>query len=179
MGSGRELTRARIVAAVAPVLPDQGQVTPELLDPGHRILLTDIESGELGGPGSRTEAELESAVRRVRQGDGLFGEHGGMPKSVAKDQVADPQPLRLGRHPGRNAHCLPNAFVGQPGRLEVIDERYSVEATGLGMARPLRDVGHRQPHLRQEQIPLDHAPTYACSRQCDCSRVASLLSLLC
>ena len=134
-------------------------MTAELLDPGHRILLTDIESGELGGPGARTEAELKSAVRRIRQGDGLFREHGGMSKSVAQDKVADPQPLRLGRHPRRNAHCLPNAFAGQPGSLEVIDEGNSVEATVLGMARPLRDVGDRQPHLRQEQKPLDHAPT--------------------
>ena len=161
MRSLRKLRRVRILATVSPVLPDQRQMTAELLDPGHRILLTDIESGELGRPGPRTEAELESASRRVRQRDGLLGEHGGMPKRVTKDKVADPQPLGLGGHPGGNAHCLPNTFAGQPGRLEVIDEGDSVEATVLGIARPLRDVGDRQPHLRQEQKPLDdHAPTY-------------------
>ena len=66
-----------------------------------------------------------------------------MPESVAENQMADPQPLRLGRHPSGNGHCLPNGFIGQPRRLEVIDERYSVEAAGLGMARALGDVGHR------------------------------------
>ena len=52
--------------------------------------LTDIESGELRGPGARAEAELEPAVRGLRQGDGLFGQHGRMAKSVAEHQMADP-----------------------------------------------------------------------------------------
>src|ERR1700739_728631 len=103
----------------------------ELLNAGHRILLTDIESGELDRPRPRTEAQLESAVRCVRQGDSLLGEHGGMPKGVA------PQPFRLGRPPRGNSHCLPNTFVGQPRRLKMIDECHSVEATGLGMAGPV------------------------------------------
>ena len=130
----------------------------ELLNTCHRILLTDIESGEFRGPGPRTQAEIESALGGVRQGDGLLREHGGMPKCVAEHQMADAQPLRLGRYPGGNGHCLPNAFAGQPGRFEVIDEGDSVEAAGFGMARPLGDVVRRQPDLRQEQIPLDHAP---------------------
>src|SRR5262249_1708765 len=99
-----------------------------------------------------------------------------MPKGVAKDQMTDAQVLGLGRYPGGNAHCLPDVFVGEPGRLEVIDKRHSVETTRLGMARPFRDVGRRQSHLRQEEIPLDHAPT--CARA-DCNSAASLLFLLC
>ena len=110
MGPFRQLSCAASSAAVTPVLPDQRQVTPELLDPGHRILLTDIESGELRGPGARTEAELESAVRRLRQGDGLFGEHGGMPKSVAEHQMADPQPLASWPPPRWQCPLPPKCF---------------------------------------------------------------------
>ena len=62
----------------------------ELFDSGYRILLADIESGELCGPRSRAESQVESAARRVGQGDGLLGEHCGMPERVAQDEVPDP-----------------------------------------------------------------------------------------
>ncbi len=81
-----------------------------------------------------------------------------MPEGVAEHQMTDPQPLGLGGHPGGDPHCLPDAFVGQAGRLEVIDESDAVETAGLGPARTLGDVARRQPDLRQEQVPLGHAP---------------------
>ncbi len=51
VGPTRGLRRHRGLArAVAPVLPEQPQVAVELIDPCSRILLADIESGELRGP---------------------------------------------------------------------------------------------------------------------------------
>src|SRR6201999_1917124 len=70
----------------------------------------------------------------------------------------DSQPLGLRGHPGGDAHCLPNAFVGQSGRLEVVDERYPGESAGFGLASALDNIGDRHPHLRQEQVPLRHYP---------------------
>ena len=129
----------------------------ELLDSRHRIFLTDIESGEFCRPRARAQAEFEPAVRGLRQGDRLFGQHCWMAKRVAQHQMADPQPLGLSGHPGSDAHCLPDAFIGQPGGLEMVDERHSAEPAGFRMARSLDDVGYRQSHLRQEQIPIGHS----------------------
>ena len=50
----------------------------------------------------------------------------------------------------------PGVFVGRAGCFEVVDERYAGESAGLGVARPLDNVGDRNPHLRQEQVPLRH-----------------------
>ena len=74
----------------SPVLIDQVEVALELLDPGHRILLADIESGKLGGPRPGAEAEFESAFRGLRQCDGLLGQHRRVTKCVTEHQVADP-----------------------------------------------------------------------------------------
>src|SRR5690349_21924213 len=78
--------------------------------------------------------------------------------------MADLQPFGLGGHPGRDAHCLPNAFGGKAGRLEVVDERDPGEPAGLGLAGPFHDIGDRYPHLRQEQVPLGHNPTTCSDR---------------
>ncbi len=129
----------------------------QLLDSGHRIVLANIESGQLRRPRARTQAEFEPAVRGLRQGHRLFGQHGRMAKRVAEHQVADPQPLGLGGDPGGDAHCLPDAFIGQPGGLEMVDERHAAEPAGFGMARSLDDVGYQQSNLRQEQVPLRHS----------------------
>lgn len=164
---------------VAPVPLDEFEVPRELGHPGLRILLADIESGEFGRPGSGAQAQLESALRRLGQRDRLFGQHRGMPERAAQHQVADPQPLGLGRHPGGDAHCLPDVFVPKSGRFQVIDEDDAVENHWPGAARPFRDVGGRQPDLGQEQIPLDHARHLKREIRCDCTRPASLLFLLC
>ena len=102
-----------------------------------------------------------------------------MPKRVTEHEMPDAQPLCLGRHPGRNAHCFPDVFVHLPGRLEMIDEGDPVESAGFGMLGAVHDVGSRQPHLRQEQIPLDHRPPRHVLAVRVCAAVASLLFLLC
>src|SRR3984957_1127790 len=81
MRGKRRLAAGGIVPAT-PVLADHVEMTFELFDPGHRILLPDIESGELRRPGPGAEAELEPTVRRFRQGDGLLGQHRRMTKGV-------------------------------------------------------------------------------------------------
>ena len=57
---GKRRLAASGVLTASPVLVDQVEMTFEL--PGHRILLTDIESGEFRGPGPGAEAEFEPAV---------------------------------------------------------------------------------------------------------------------
>src|SRR5271165_7008612 len=140
-----------------PILHDQAQMPLELLAAGYRIFLADIESGELSRPRAGAQAELEPAVRGLRQGDRLFGQYCRMAKRVAEHQMTDSQPLGLRGYPSRDAHCLPNAFIPQPWSLEVVDERHSAEPAGFGVTRSLDDVGDRQPHLRQEQIPVSHS----------------------
>src|SRR5580693_855230 len=61
LGTWRLSALRRLVTP--PVLHEQAEMALELLDPGNRILLTDIESGEFSGPRAGPEAELESAVR--------------------------------------------------------------------------------------------------------------------
>ena len=103
-----------------------------------------------------------------------------MPKRVAEHQMPDAQPLRLGRHPGRDAHCFPDVFVRLPGRLEMIDEGDPVESAGFGMLGPstMSATGNRTCG-RNRYHSIMRPPFGTFSLCAFARRSASLLFLLC
>ena len=137
--------------------PQRGHDLECLLHPGdsnRRFGRADSERRQLLGDRAPPDAEIESAPGGVVDRNGLSGQHRRVPEGVAEHQGTNPQPLRLGRDPGRGHHCLVHRLLEGKRRRKVVHAGEPGEPGGLSRPGLVDELRHGEPHLGQKQVEL-------------------------